>query len=155
MALSPTDPDTRMLPVLKEQLHVDRERVETGAVRVRVVTTERTQALPLQSRHERAEVERRRVERIVDERREPWHDGDTLVVPVYEERVVTQRVLVLVEEVRLSTRRETRHDEQHVALREQHAVVERRDAEGRWRPEEDISRAPDAPAHPLFRRSSE
>jgi stress response protein YsnF len=62
--------------------------------------------------------------------REPWHEGDVLVVPVYEE--VIERRLVLKEEIRLHRQRfSTSHTEQ-VPLRRQRAVVERRQADGSW-----------------------
>src|SRR5688572_22734860 len=94
------------LPVVEEVLKVDRRKVETGAVRVRLSTTETTQPLQLDAWSERVEVERVAIGQPVAERREPWHDGDVLVVPVYEEQVVLQRTLVLKEELRLRRRRE-------------------------------------------------
>lgn len=38
---------------------------------------------------------------VVTEAREPWYDGDTLVIPLYQEQLVTEIRLVLKEEVRV------------------------------------------------------
>jgi stress response protein YsnF len=46
-------------------------------------------------------VDRVDVNELADERREPWYEGNTLVVPVYEEVLVTETKLMLREVVRL------------------------------------------------------
>ena len=60
--------------------------------------------------------------------------GDTLVIPIFEE--VVTRHLVLVEEVRITTRRNPEASRQQVTLKREEAVVERYDAaSGSWKPE--------------------
>jgi stress response protein YsnF len=81
------------------------------------------------------DVERRPRDEAVGERREPWLDGEVLVVPVYEEVLVTERRLVLREEIRLVRRRESRTEHHEVPLMRQRAVLERRGPDGQWRPE--------------------
>ena len=55
------------------------------------------------------------------------HEGDVMVVPVVQERLVTRTELVLVEEIRLTRRREVTQAEAKVVLRREHVVVERFD----------------------------
>jgi uncharacterized protein (TIGR02271 family) len=93
------------------------------------------QALDLPVAHERVAVERRARGEPVGERREPWLEGEVLVVPVYEEVLVTERRLVLREEIRLTRYRESRVEHHEVPLQRQRAVLERRGADGTWRPE--------------------
>jgi uncharacterized protein (TIGR02271 family) len=122
------------LPVMEEVLHVDRRKVETGAVRLRLSTTETTQPLQLDAWSERVEVERVAIGQPVAARREPWHDADVLVVPVYEEQVVLQRILVLKEELRLRRRREHVTEETVAVLRRDEVHAERRRGDGGWTP---------------------
>jgi uncharacterized protein (TIGR02271 family) len=129
------------IPVMEEVLQVGRETVETGAVRVRLSTTETTHPLRLEAWSERVDVERVPIGQPVSERLEPWHDGDVLVVPVYEEQVVLQRTLVLKEELRLRRRREPATEESTVVLRRDEVLTERRRGDGGWTPiDEDAPR---------------
>ncbi|MCU0893405.1 MAG: YsnF/AvaK domain-containing protein [Rhodospirillales bacterium] len=52
-------------------------------------------------------------------------EGDTTIIPVFEEVVVVEKRLKLVEEVRLTKRQTIRHEPQTITLRRQEAVVER------------------------------
>ena len=138
--MPPADPDRAVseewvLPIVQERIDVGRERHETGAVRVRIEVDRALQALDLPVSDERVEVERRARGEPVGERREPWLEGEVLVVPVYEEVLVTERRLVLREEIRLTRRRESRIEHHEVPLARQRAVLERRGADGLWRPE--------------------
>lgn len=119
-----------VVPVVQEQLHVGTQVEETGVLRVRVLTEEVQQPVALQRVRETVHVERVAVGTPVAQLREPWTEGDTLVVPVYEE--VVERRLVLKEEIRLHRRRETASHTEPVPLRRQRAVVERRQADGSW-----------------------
>jgi uncharacterized protein (TIGR02271 family) len=127
----------RTMPVVEEVLQVDRRKVETGAVRVRLHTTETAHPVQLDSWSERVHVERVAIGEPVAERREPWHDGDTLVVPVYEERLVLQRTLVLKEELRLRRMREHDTEETVAMLRRDEVHAERRNDDGTWSPIDD------------------
>lgn len=118
------------LPVLQEELHVGTRTEEVGAVRVRVLTEEHSLTLEQPLVQESVVVERVPVGTPVAQPREPWTEGDVLVVPVYEE--VIERRLVLKEEIRLHRQRcATPHTEQ-VPLRRQRAVVERLQPDGTW-----------------------
>jgi uncharacterized protein (TIGR02271 family) len=123
----PHDPET--LRLWAEEVSFARETVETGRVRVRVVTREHDEAVEVPLTKESVEVERVAIGREIDAIPPPREEGDTIVVPVVEEVVVTQRKLVLKEELRL---KRVRHTEQHretVTLRRQEAAVERLPAE--------------------------
>ncbi len=62
---------------------------------------------------EQVAIEQLVVEEFVDEKREPWYEDDMLVIPVYEEVLVTERKLRLTKLVRI------RHE-----VRTEQAVVE-------------------------------
>lgn len=100
-----TDPDGASeigrLPLLEERLRVARQRRVTACVRV-AVTTEVDSKVTEALRHSRtAVVERVPLNQVVDSMPEPRREGDMLVVPVVEERLVLTRQLVVTEELRI------------------------------------------------------
>ena len=74
---------------------------------------------------EQVEVERVAIDRFVDAPVAVRQEGDTTIIPVFEEVVVVEKRLKLVEEVRLTKRQTTTHQPQTITLRRQEAVVER------------------------------
>jgi uncharacterized protein (TIGR02271 family) len=115
--------DEAVMRLLVEELSVDKHRVETGRLRVRRVTQERTQNVDIDIEHVEAEFDRVPVGRFVDERPLMRETEDTIVIPVVEEVVVVERRLLLKEEIHVrKTRRVERRSEQ-VTLRSQDAEV--------------------------------
>ncbi|SMP75720.1 YsnF/AvaK domain-containing protein [Noviherbaspirillum suwonense] len=126
--------ETRVLPVLEEQLEIRKVPVETGAVRVRKIVHEENRTVDLTLMQEEVSVTRVPVNKVVENTFQPRQEGDTLVIPIFEE--VVTRHLVLVEEVRITTRRNPEASRQQVTLKREEAVVERYDAaSGSWKPE--------------------
>jgi stress response protein YsnF len=130
MKPSPDVQTPQSIKVVEERLLVDREVEETGAWRVRVKTSVHTEVLSAPVTERGVAVERIQRDLPVDERQEPWRDGEVLVVPVYEEVVVRQ--LILKEELRLTPTERTHHEAQHVALLSESVIFERSDADGQW-----------------------
>jgi uncharacterized protein (TIGR02271 family) len=114
-----------VIPVAREEAAVSRERVETGLVRVRKIVSERVEVIDEPMLHDEVDIEHVAINRVVDAPQPPREEGDTLVIPVYEEVVTVRRQWILKEEVRLRRREvQTRHREE-VVLREEQALVER------------------------------
>ena len=124
-----TDRDPASLRCLAEELSVERARVETGRVRVRVSSQAGEETVELPLGREQVEVERVAIGREVDAVPPTRREGDTVIVPIVEEVAVVQRKLVLKEEVRLRLVRTTEQHRERVTLRRQQAVVERLPAE--------------------------
>lgn len=120
--------ETVAIPVIEEELSLHRETVETGRVRVRTVPSERSVAIDEPLHRSDVVVERTPIDREISGTPDVREEGDTLIVPVVEERLVKR--LFLVEEVRLTRRASTQHFEQTVNLRSQQVVVEREDESG-------------------------
>jgi uncharacterized protein (TIGR02271 family) len=112
-----------------EEVSFDREKVETGRVRVRVVTREHPETVEVPLTKETFEVDRVAIGREIDSMPATRQEGDTLVIPVVEEVVVVQRKLVLKEELRLKRVRLTEQHRETVVLRRHEAIVERLPAE--------------------------
>lgn len=118
---------------MEERLSVATDVQEVGAVRVRIEAKDRDTTVRLQRSEEHYTVERVPVNRPVEATRAPWMDGETLVVPVYAEVPVVVRRLVLVEELRLHKQTVRSHEDAPALLRQERAVVERRQPDGSWK----------------------
>ena len=118
-----------VLPVTEEQLDVGRRTVETGAVRVRKRVQEVTGQLTEPLISEFVETQRVPVGRVLQEPVGIRQEGEVTIVPVVEERLVLRKELVLVEEIRLTRRREEHNATEQVTLRRESVVIERFDPE--------------------------
>jgi len=115
-------PERLVIPVVEERLNVQRREVETGRVRVSTVPEERTEQVSELLRHSEAQIERTVVNREIEEVPPIREEGDTLIVPVIEERLVKR--LFLVEEIRVTREVITERLEAPVTLRSQRVVIE-------------------------------
>jgi uncharacterized protein (TIGR02271 family) len=116
------------VPVIEEELEVGKRRVEGDRVSVRTIPRERTEVVeqPLESME--VEIERITIDREIDTAPEIRNDGDTMIIPIVEERLVVEKRLFLREEVHVRRRRVVTQFRQNVTLRSQEVVVERREA---------------------------
>lgn len=110
---------------MEETVRIDKHARETGAVRVRTIVEEEPVELHETLARETAEVERVPVGRVVEVAPEPRREGDTLVIPVIEERLLVRKELVLVEEVRVRLARSEEPISTLTTRRVMRAVVER------------------------------
>ena len=115
-----TTADEIVIPLVAEQLVVDKRVVETGRVRLHVHTEEHVEVVEAPLLQVQYAVEHVPVDRVVDAVPSIRYEGETTVYPVMEERLVVRREMVLVEEVRV-TRREVRtvETQSHVLRREE------------------------------------
>ena len=114
-----------VIPVLAEQAQVHLQRERTGTVRVRKVVHQVTEPVAATGYREIAETTRVPVNQVVEAVEAPRTLGDLLVIPVYEERLVRQ--LVLVEEIHVRRRRESFEHTAATSLRREEVIVERLD----------------------------
>lgn len=118
-----------VVPLAEETLKVSKRSVMRGRVQLHKYVTERTETADVTLVREQLEVEHVKVGRPVDEAAPVRYEGDTVVIPLYEEVLVVTKQLRLVEEVRVKTQRSERQEPQQVILRREEVEVERRDAE--------------------------
>ncbi len=117
-----------VIPLAEEAVTVSKREVETGRVRVALTTDTETVLAREVLRGRRVEVERVPVGRTLAEGEAPpqsREEGDTLVIPVFEEVAVVVKRLVLREEVRLHFAPTEQPFEETVEVRRQRAAVER------------------------------
>jgi stress response protein YsnF len=116
------------IPVIEEELKLDREAVQTGRVRVHTTPEERIETVSESLLRTEVRIERVQKNEEIDAIPPLRDEGDTVVVPVVEERLV--RKLFLVEEVRLKRRVATEEINQQIKLRSQRVDVERTESSG-------------------------
>jgi uncharacterized protein (TIGR02271 family) len=124
---APETGETRAVPLFAEELHVTRERVATGSVRIDKRVVRRTEHVDEPVMEERVEVERRAVNRIVDAPPPVRQEGDTLIIPLLEEVLIVEKRLVVREELHVKRVRDQSRVRQDVTLESEHANVERID----------------------------
>jgi uncharacterized protein (TIGR02271 family) len=117
--------DNPKLTLLAEELEVRKEAVETGRLRVSKQTRTREAFVNESLLSEQAEVETIPVNRQIFEMPSVRQEGDTIIVPIVEEVLHTERRLILKEEVKITRRRKTEQFHDRVMLRYQEAVVTR------------------------------
>jgi len=128
-------PDEHVLPVMEEELRIDKRELVTGKVQVRTVVENVEKIARATLEGEQIEVTRVPIGKELQTLPEQRTEGDVLIIPVVEEILVVEKRLVLKEEIHIR-RRTTREDvEVPVTLRKQRAVVEH--ARGETHPNEE------------------
>lgn len=122
--LDVADGESRVIPVIREQVSVTRREVERGGVRVNKRVEEHEEIVEQPTYREEVTVERVAVGRPVETATAPRQEGDTLIIPVFEEMLVVEKRLVLKEEIRITRRRIEETEQIRVLLREEHVDIE-------------------------------
>jgi uncharacterized protein (TIGR02271 family) len=117
--------DNPKLTLLAEELSVGKEAIETGRVRVSKQTHTREVAVNEALLRESADIETIPIGRQIFETPSVRYEGETIVIPIVEEVLHTERRLMLKEEVRITRRKTTEQFNDRVTLRYQEAVVTR------------------------------
>jgi uncharacterized protein (TIGR02271 family) len=117
--------ESYVVPVVEEVLDITRRETEIGRVRVHKQVHERTERVDEPLLRDEVTVTRVPVNRVITEPAAARQEGDTLIVPVYEELLVVEKRLLLVEEVHITRHTHETHQPQDVTLRREEVVVER------------------------------
>lgn len=114
-----------IIPVIEEQVQIGKRIIETGAVRVTKHVIEESQTIDVPVSREEVIVEHVAVYQYVDEAPGVRYEGETMIIPVLREVLVTEKRLLLVEEVHVTKRQLTDQETQEVILRKEEITVER------------------------------
>ena len=114
-----------VIPLLEERLAVTRQVMPTARVQVSRVTHSHEELVDELLSREKVEVERVAIDQLVKTMPPVREEGDYLIIPVVEEVLKIERVLVLKEEVRIRRVQHTERYQERVTLRRQQAVVNR------------------------------
>jgi len=116
-----------VVPVIAEQLEVQKRKVEAGGVRIRKTVSEREEVVDEPLMREEVHVKRVPVGRVVDGPVPVRHVGNTMIVSLLEEVLVVEKRLMLKEELHITKDQVESHRPQRVRLRTEEAVIERVD----------------------------
>jgi uncharacterized protein (TIGR02271 family) len=114
-----------VVPVVAEQLEVQKRKVEGGGVRIRKTVHEREEVVDEPLMREEVQVRRVPVNRVVDGPVPVRHVGNTMIVSLLEEVLVVEKRLMLKEELHITKEEVESYRPQRVRLRSEEAVVER------------------------------
>jgi len=113
------------VPVIKEQIIIDKRTIDTAKVSVSKKSKDRDVQIDVSEEHDDIQIERVSVNQIVETEPTARHEGDTLVIPVLREEVVIEKKLVLVEEVRITRKKKRKVRREEVNLREEEVSISR------------------------------
>jgi len=114
-----------VVPVVHEEVVVQKRPVEGERIKVSISVSSREQVVDVPLTKEELKIERVAIGRTVDHKEEPRQEGDTLIVPVYEEVLVVEKRLVLREELRVTAQRKNEQRSERFTLRREDASIER------------------------------
>lgn len=119
------DEERLVVPVIAEELQVEKRRVAIGGLRVHKTVQERTETIDEPLIEERIDVERVPINQFVDAPPPMRYEGDVMIVSLVEEILVVEKRLVLREELRIKKQRVETRKPQAVTLRREEATLER------------------------------
>ncbi len=114
-----------VIPVIEEELQVQKRTVETGKVHVTKVVHENEELVDLPLIQEEVEVNRVAVNRSVDHPLPVRYEGDTMIVPLHKEVLVVEKRLMLAEEVHITKKQTEIHLPKQAVLHSEDVFVER------------------------------
>ncbi|MBB4657516.1 YsnF/AvaK domain-containing protein [Parvularcula dongshanensis] len=113
------------IPIVEERLKVGKRVVDKGTVRVSTHVDMVEETVETELASHTAEVARVKVDRVVDTIPEPRLDGDTVVIPIIEERLVVVKQLVVAEEVRVKLDAFVRTERETMPVRKERVTIDR------------------------------
>jgi len=114
------------LPVVAEELHVQKRQVETGRTRITKTIREREEIVDEPLMREEVAIERVPVQRLLEGPPPAIrYEGDTMIVPLLEEVMVVEKRIMVKEELHIRRQQKTVHEPQHVTLRSEEVTIER------------------------------
>lgn len=117
--------DNLHIPVLQEEAHITKRSFATEQVSVRTFTEEQQVVVRDEVSHEQVEVTRVAIGREVTEAPSIRTEGDVTIVPVFEERLVVEKRLFLIEELHLRRTTTVRAVEMPATVRRTGVAVDR------------------------------
>jgi len=141
--------ETRIVPVIEEELVTGTRAVKTGSVRVSKTVKRVSKDVELPAIQDAVQVNRVPINRVVEAIPENREEGDTLIIPVVEEEIIVQKRFILKEEIHVTRQRVQTQVTQTVSLSSEQAKVERLDAEGNVTETSNPVRTEPAPSSPV------
>ncbi len=117
-----------IIPVLEEEIHISKEVIESGKVRIIKTINEEKSTLEVPIKHTEVHVERKAKNEYVDINHQSIrYEGDTMIVSVLKEVVVVQKKTLLVEELHITKLQKQEIHKEDLILKSEHISIERQD----------------------------
>jgi uncharacterized protein (TIGR02271 family) len=113
-----------IIPLASEEIAASTRPLQ-NRVRIRTSVASHVERVEVPLQQTGIEVKRVPVGRVLDEAARTRTEGDVTIIPVMEERLVTRKELVLLEEIHLIPRSSTTTHVEDVTLRKEVVTVER------------------------------
>jgi uncharacterized protein (TIGR02271 family) len=117
--------ESMVVPVLVEELEIQKRLVETGKVRMTKVVHEREALVDEPLLHDKVAITRVPMQRVVDGPVPVREENGTTIISIVEEVVVVEKRWMLREEIHIRTQRIETHQPQRITLRREDVQVER------------------------------
>ncbi|MGB3587149.1 MAG: YsnF/AvaK domain-containing protein [Tunicatimonas sp.] len=117
--------NTNTIPVIKERVVIDKRSVDTAKVRIAKNVNERNIQLDVSEEHDNVQVERVPIGQVVEIEPIARYEGDTLIIPVLREEVVIEKKITLVEEIRVTRKKEETTRRVNINLKEEEVNITR------------------------------
>jgi uncharacterized protein (TIGR02271 family) len=117
--------ETHVIPVIAEEAIISKRLVQGGGVRISKVVHEREETVHTTLARQETDVTRVPVGEFVSEAEQSRQEGDTLIVPVYEEVLVVEKRLRLRERLMITKRLVETDQDEPVVLRAEEVIIER------------------------------
>jgi len=114
-----------VVPVLVEELEVQKRLVETGKVRITKVVHERETVVDEPLWRDHVAISRVPMQRVVDGPVPVREENGTTIISVVEEVLVVEKRWMLREEIHIRKRRTETHQPQQITLRSEEVQIER------------------------------
>jgi uncharacterized protein (TIGR02271 family) len=114
------------IPVIQEEVQVEKKVVEKGRVKLIKTVKEETESLNLPEINEEVHIERVPLNKIVEKAPEAVrYEGDTMIIPVLKEIAVIEKKVLLIEEIRVTKTAIHSEQKEEVTLRKEEINIER------------------------------
>lgn len=113
-----------IVPVAEEQVRIGKRLRKFGVTRIRKKVHELIEVIDEPLQQDDIQVERVAVNHFIDAPVPVRQEGDTTIVPVFEEILVVQKRLMLKEELHIKKQTKTVRKSQDVNVHKEHVVIE-------------------------------
>ena len=123
---TPSSPSEAKIPLLEERATVTKREVTTGRVRVSTHVENIAEVARADLLSDNVEIKRVTIgQRVVGPVPQVTTEGDSTIIPIFEEVLVVEKQLFLKEEIHIRRRQETESVEVPLTLRRQRVDLER------------------------------
>jgi uncharacterized protein (TIGR02271 family) len=119
--------ETTVIPVVEEEVAIEKQQTVTGRVQIRKTVEEREEVIDTPIMYDEVHIQRVKHNQLVQEPATHRQEGETFILPVHKEVLVVEKRLMLVEEIHITKRQREEHMQDTVTLRKENVSVDRVD----------------------------